>query len=111
VLYNKFGIGCTDIEMAGGSYVMISANDLIGRLRSFPGSLKRRLKPVESEDSSKRTVRLPCNGTIADSTVYYSRIGDRHLRYPCKMCREPAHCALCPETAVPYTLCFVKITA
>ena len=31
VLYNKFGIGCTDIEMGGASYVMISANDLIGR--------------------------------------------------------------------------------
>jgi hypothetical protein len=35
VLYNKFGIGCTDIEMGGDSYIMIKEGDLIG---TFPNS-------------------------------------------------------------------------
>mmetsp|Transcript_10102 Transcript_10102/g.24897 ORF Transcript_10102/g.24897 Transcript_10102/m.24897 type:complete len:236 (-) Transcript_10102:386-1093(-) len=35
VLYNKFGIGCTDIEMGGDSYIMIKEGDLIG---TFPSS-------------------------------------------------------------------------
>lgn len=35
VIYNKFGIGTTDIEMNGDSYVIIKEADLIG---SFPGS-------------------------------------------------------------------------
>ena len=35
VLYNKFGIGCTDIEMGGDSYIVIKECDLIG---TFPGS-------------------------------------------------------------------------
>ena len=35
VLYNKFGIGCVDIEMGGDSYILIREEDLIG---TFPGS-------------------------------------------------------------------------
>lgn len=35
VLYNKFGIGCTDIEMGGDSYIMIKEGDLIG---TFPNT-------------------------------------------------------------------------
>mmetsp|Transcript_33066 Transcript_33066/g.81321 ORF Transcript_33066/g.81321 Transcript_33066/m.81321 type:complete len:240 (-) Transcript_33066:128-847(-) len=35
VLYNKFGIGCTDIEMGGETFIMIREADLIG---TFPGS-------------------------------------------------------------------------
>ena len=35
VLYNKFGIGCVDIEMGGETYILIREEDLIG---TFPGS-------------------------------------------------------------------------
>jgi len=35
VLYNKFGIGCTDLEMGDDSYIVIKEQDLIG---TFPGS-------------------------------------------------------------------------
>ena len=35
VLYNKFGIGCTDLEMNDDSYIVIKEQDLIG---TFPGS-------------------------------------------------------------------------
>ena len=35
VLYNKFGIGCVDVEMGGDAYILIREEDLIG---TFPGS-------------------------------------------------------------------------
>ena len=35
MLYNKFGIGCTEVEMGGDSYIIIKEQDLIG---TFPGS-------------------------------------------------------------------------
>ena len=35
VLYSRFGIGCTDLEMGDDSYIVIKEQDLIG---TFPGS-------------------------------------------------------------------------
>jgi chaperonin GroES len=56
VLYNKFGIGCTEVEMGGDSYIIIKEQDLIG---TFPGS-----------------------GATADDIPKLSPMGDRILIKP-----------------------------
>ena len=74
VLYNKFGIGCTEIEMDGDSYIVIKEQDLIG---TFPGS-----------------------GATADDIPKLSPMGDRILIKPEKAGNTTAGGVMLTDSAV-----------
>ena len=74
VLYNKFGIGCTEIEMDGDSYIVIKEQDLIG---TFPGS-----------------------GATADDIPKLSPMGDRILIKPEKAGSTTAGGVMLTDSAV-----------
>ena len=74
MLYNKFGIGCTEIEMDGDSYIVIKEQDLIG---TFPGS-----------------------GATADDIPKLSPMGDRILIKPEKAGNTTAGGVMLTDSAV-----------
>ena len=74
VLYNKFGIGCTEIEMDGDSYIVIKEQDLIG---TFPGS-----------------------GATADDIPKLSPMGDRILIKPEKVGNTTAGGVMLTDSAL-----------
>ncbi|KAL6769081.1 CPN23 [Auxenochlorella protothecoides x Auxenochlorella symbiontica] len=86
ILYSKFGIGVTELEVAGEAHILIREEDVLGTLPSIGGVLlpdSARSKPLSGEvvavgpgKFDKDGARIPPRLQKGDKVVYFKYAGD-----------------------------------